>query len=232
MDQGWSLKKLIREIVLSRAYRLSTDYDAQNFNTDPDNIALWRMNRRRLEVEAIRDSILMICGNLDLRRPAESPIVEYKRGFDLGRPPGGTMPVDYASKERYRSVYVPLLRSFIPPMFDTFDFSEPSETKGRRDVTTVATQALFLMNDPFVIEQSRAAAANLLRNAGATDEALLRRAYRETLGRVPTGEETARSLEFVRASLAAEQGHEGAGRMAWGRLYQVLFGSTEFLNRN
>jgi len=124
-------------------------------------------------------------------------------------------------------VYVPVLRNFVPAMFETFDFPEPSETKGRRDVTTVPTQALFLMNSPFVMEQSRSAAERLLAAGSLSDEERVARAYRETLGRAPNAEEVKWSLEFVKAA-AAEETSASIERQAWARLYQALFASAEF----
>jgi hypothetical protein len=234
MDQGWSVKKMIREIALSRAYRLSTAQDARDARIDPDNVLLWRMNRRRLEVEAIRDSLLMISGQIDLTPPADSPVLHMSRGFDLGRG-RNSAPADYSVKMRNRSVYVPVMRNFIPPMFEVFDFPEPSETKGLREVTTVPTQALFLMNSTWVIEQSKHAAENLLADASLTDPARVTRVYREVLGRLPTADEVKRSLEFMQVSaVESDTGADPAtaGQTAWGRLYQALFASAEFRYRS
>src|SRR5258708_15346334 len=114
-------------------------------------------NRRRLEVESIRDSLLMVAGRLDLTPPAASPVLNFRRGIAVGRG-RGAIDEDHSVTMRSRSVYVPVIRNFLPEMLGTFDFPEPSETKGVRDVTTVPTQALFLMNSRFVIEQARAAA--------------------------------------------------------------------------
>jgi hypothetical protein len=226
MDQGWSIKKMIREIALSRAYRLSSNYQAGDANIDPDNVLLWRMNRRRLEVEAIRDSLLMISGQIDLQAPVESPVFSFRRAFDIGRE-RGTMPDDYAVKLRNRSVYVPVLRNFIPAMFEVFDFPEPSETKGRREVTTVPTQALFLMNSPFVVEQARHAAEKLLAAGLLSDRRRVARVYQETLGRAPGAEELKRSLEFL------ESADPSASPLnAWSHLYQALFTSAEFRYRS
>jgi Protein of unknown function (DUF1553) len=159
-----------------------------------------------------------------LHPPAESPVQSFKRGFDIGRG-RGTMPQDYAVSLRTRSVYVPVVRNFLPAMFEVFDFPEPSETKGRREVTTVPTQALFLMNSPFVIEQARRAAEKLLAG-GATGEAeRVGRVYREVLGRAPAADEVKRSLEFV-------ESEGGLPAAAWGRLYQALFASAEFRYRS
>jgi hypothetical protein len=234
MDQGWSIKKMVREIALSRAYRMSTVQDARNAKIDPDNVLVWRMNRRRLEVEAIRDSLLAVSGQLDLNPPPASPVLHMSRGFDLGRGRNNA-PDDYSVKMKYRSVYVPVMRNFIPPMFEVFDFPEPSETKGMREVTTVPTQALFLMNNTFVIDQSKHAAEKLLAAGALTDEARVTRVYREVLGRLPTADEVQKSLEFMKFSAAAsDTGADPAtaGQTAWGRLYQALFASAEFRYRS
>jgi hypothetical protein len=226
MDQGWSTKKLIREIVLSRAYRLSTACGAgtparhagtlagacANERIDPDNKLLWRANRRRLEVESIRDGILQIAGRLDLTPPAASPVLSFPRAQPVQRRAGRGMTEDYAVTMTSRSVYVPVLRNMLPEMFETFDFPEPSETKGVRDVTTVPTQALFLMNSRFVIEQARAAASKLLAECGPdvahasacrvdtrvdAPSAMVTRAYLQVLNRQPTAAELSRALAFV-----------------------------------
>ena len=136
---------------------------------------------------------------------------------------------------RNRSVYVPVMRNFIPPMFEVFDFPEPSETKGLREVTTVPTQALFLMNSTWVIDQSKHAAEKLLADASLTDPARVTRVYREVLGRLPTPEEVKQSLEFMKVSSeASETAAEPATahQTAWGRLYQALFASAEFRYRS
>jgi len=199
MEQGWSTKKLIRELVLSRTYRLSTAASPRNDRIDPGNVFLWRANRERLEIEPIRDSLLMIAGNLDLNPPAASPVMSLRRTAVVG---GGRGPAgqDYADSMRNRTIYVPVVRNFLPAMFETFDFPEPSETKGVREVTTVPTQALFLMNSRFVIEQARAAAAHLLSANYATPQERITRAYREVLGRVPTAAEVNRAMIFIHSA--------------------------------
>jgi len=225
MDQGWSTKKLVREIVLSRAYRLSSAANDHNENVDPGNLLQWRANRRRLEVEAIRDSLLQISGRLDLNRPVESPIMDLRRARPVGgkvAAKGRRTPEDYAVDMRCRTIYVPVVRNFLPEMFTTFDFPEPSETKGVRDVTTVPTQALFMMNSKFAIEQARRAAQNLLSDQASTPQARVTRAYREVLGRVPTPSELTLSLDFVQPADAA----------SWEHLYQALFASAEFRYRS
>ena len=234
MDQGWSVKKMIREITLSRTYRLGTADQAQDREIDPDNILLWRMNRRRLEAEAIRDALLMISGRIDLQRPNASPVMSFRRGSDIGRERGST-PEDFAIKLRSRSVYLPVVRNYVPAMFEAFDFPEPSETKGRREVTTVPTQALFFMNSGFVIEQSKYAAQKLLASELKSETARVARVYREAFGRAPSADEMKRSLEFVKAPLVTEKSvlePSTVETMVWGRLYQALFASAEFRYRN
>ena len=137
--------------------------------------------------------MLMIAGTLDASRPAPP---ELQRGNPIGGGRGGPAQ-DYAVSMHSRTVYVPVIRDFLPPMFETFDFPEPSETKGVREVTTVPTQALFLMNSRFVIGQARNAAAHLLEANIATPQERVTRVYREVLGRVPTAPEINRSLIFI-----------------------------------
>ncbi|MBI4906836.1 MAG: PSD1 domain-containing protein [Acidobacteria bacterium] len=230
MEQGWSVKKVVREVVLSKSYRMSTAYNDRNAKADPDNNLFWRQNRNRLEVEAIRDSIMMVAGKLNLQRPAESPTMGFVRGFDLGRG-RGTYPEDYAVKMDSRSVYVPVLRNFLPAMYETFDFPEPSEPKGRREVTTVPTQALFLVNSNFAITQSKSAAEKLLADAQTTGRDRVLRVYREVLSRDATQAEIDRSLSFIDAMRSNTSEHNDE-KTAWARLYQALFASAEFRYRS
>jgi hypothetical protein len=219
IEQGWSTKKMIRELVLSRTYRLSTAASARDEELDPGNVYLWRANRQRLEVEPIRDSLLMIAGQLDLNKPATAPSLNFRRGTPVGGGRGGQMQ-DYSATMRNRTVYLPVVRNFLPDMYETFDFPEPSETKGEREVTTVPSQALFLMNSRFVIDQARSAATHLLGEELPTPQDRVTRAYREVLGRVPTPAEVNRALVFIHSaqeeaqSQAAGQPANGAGTQA------------------
>jgi len=229
VEQGWSTKKMIREIVLTRAYHLSTANNTVNAKADPDNTLLWRMNRQRLEVEAIRDSLLMVGGKLDLQRPDASPVLGYRRGVDISRLQGkrrGAMAGDVAFDSNKRTVFVPIVRNNLSPMFEVFDFPEPSETKGHRDVTTVPTQALFLMNSPFVMAQARSASVRLMDLMLPSDEARIKRVYLETLGRAPSLAETKKSLEYVQSF------KDASPPTAWARFYQALFESAEFRYRS
>ena len=150
--------------------------------------------------------------------------MDFRRSFDIGRG-RGSVPEDYAAKLKCRSVYVPVVRNFMPAMFEIFDFPEPSETKGLRDVTTVPTQALFLMNSEFVRKQARHAAEKLLAETKSTEQERVATAYREVLNRAPSAQEVKWSLEYMKAETAEDAA-------AWSRLYQALFASAEFRYRS
>ncbi len=223
---GWSTKQLIRAIVLSRTYQLGNDHHAGNYEIDPDNVTLWRASRRRLEAEAIRDAMLRVSGNLKLEPRAGSPVAKAKNG-ELGR---GGYSSEAVLNDPYRSVYAPIVRQFVPDMFTTFDFAEPSETKGARDVTTVAPQALFMMNSPFVISQSKAAAGKLVAST-KDDRQRVERAYQTALGRTPTEAEAKRILAFIAGATSAAQDKkrgDSVQQQAWADVYHALLASVEF----
>jgi Protein of unknown function (DUF1553) len=121
------------------------------------------------------------------------------------------------------------VRNYLPAMYETFDFPEPSETKGRREVTTVPTQALFLMNSQFVREQANRAAEKLLKSGEASEQERIAKVYREVLGRAPNPEELKQSAEYLKAASAAANAEDKA---AWSHLYQALFASAEFRYRS
>ena len=195
VDGGWSIKALIREIVLSRTYQLSTANDAVNFAQDPDNDHIWRANMRRLEAEAVRDAVLLISG--ELSDTQASPVA----GFDPFRliNPGNPQITQWEVSETYRSVFVPVIRNAARPMFEAFDFPEPSETKGARDVTTGPAQALFLMNGEFVRSHSLTAAERLLASE-RSDLMRVRHAFRQVLNRDPSTREEDLTVRLVESS--------------------------------
>ena len=200
MDKGWSLKKLIREIMLSRVYQLSSEHHADNYVVDPDNVLLWRMSRRRLEVEPIRDSILTVSGKLNLKRPVGSPLMKYGAGqfkstYSAARSDGGV----------HRTVYQMLVRDMEPEMFQVFDFPSTSNVHGQRDTTTVASQALFLMNSPMIQEHATTAAQKLLATKGIGPKQRVERAYRQVLCRKPSEEETERVLAYLAEYVQADK---------------------------
>ena len=199
-NQKWSVKSLIREIVLSRTYRLATDFDEANYEIDPDNNFLWRANMRRLEVEALRDAVLLTSGQLKLGIPPSSPVREFERGQNINASNRQVEP--WEIQESYRSVYVPVIRNIPSRLFEVFDFPEASETHGSRDVTTGPSQALFLMNNDFVHIQAAIAAERLL-TSHQRDPERVRHAFRQVLSRDPTQEESARALRHIRETATA-----------------------------
>jgi len=217
VEGGWSVKSLIRSLVLSRTYRLAVAYPAANVAADEGNQLFWRANFRRMEAEAIRDSILAAAGTLETDRPGGAPF-DRTVGGDLGKVNRRSgEPADVIARP-VRSVYLPVFRSRLPGMFTVFDFAEPDQVNGQRGVTTVPTQALFFLNNAFVVSTARAVADQLLDGTG-DDGSRVREAYARVLGRFPTPEETSRSLAYV----ARESGPAG-----WAAFVQALFSSAEF----
>ena len=196
VEQGWSVKALVRQIMLSRTYQLSTDFNEANYETEPDNTLLWRMNRRRMEVEALRDSILRISGELNRERP-EAPAKTWDRNKLIR--PGDKQIKPWEATETYRSVYVPIVRNNVNRFYRNFDFPDPAETHGARDITTVAPQALFLMNSGFVTSHANVAAERLLAKP-VSDHERVRLAFRQTLTRDPNAQEVERALAYVKAT--------------------------------
>ena len=221
MDNGWSVKSMIRTIVLSRTYRLSSQHLSANADADESNQLFWRANLRRLEVEAIRDSLLAAGGLLTSERPSGAPFNE-SIGGDLSKVDKKnrrSAPKDTIGQS-IRTVYLPVLRSKLPGMFTVFDFAEPDQVNGQRDVTTVAPQALFMLNNPFVVDVSSRAADRILAQKLPDDNARVRYAYAYALCRYPTESETSRALEFLDAG--------DDRRNSWAALTQALYSAAEF----
>ncbi|MCA9172277.1 MAG: DUF1553 domain-containing protein, partial [Planctomycetales bacterium] len=221
---GWSVKRLIRAMVTSHAYQQSGTYVETNASIDGDNRLIWRMPPRRLEAEAIRDAVLYMSGQLDLDPPHGSPmqdvpLVQLRRRSPLD---------EAAGRSPYRSIYLPIMRSRVPEYLTAFDFPEPSDVKGSRDVTTVSTQALFLMNSPFIENQCQLAAVRLLAS-GLPPREIVRAAYLMTLNREPTGEQYQRVFEYVR-ELRQESSDRPRAELlqATADLLHALVASAEF----
>jgi hypothetical protein len=220
-DYGWSVKKLIRTIVLSRAYRLSSQFDAKNFEADPDNVLVWRMPKRRLEAEALRDAMLAVSDRLDLTPLKGSPVVRGGEGPVGFRFRGG----DLGGSDTHRTVYMPIVRDLVPEALTLFDFPDPSLIIGERATTTVPAQSLYLMNNPFVIRQAEAL-ADKLHAAGSDDASQIARAYEVCFSRPPSEKELTTSRKFL-----ADYSQKKLGRPAWTALCQALLASAEFSNR-
>lgn len=230
-EDGWSVKKLIRNIVLSRIYQISTDYHEDNFRVDPDNELLWRMNKRRLDAESIRDAILSASGQLDLTPPVGSPIAEKGNG-PVGvfqQFPGAGIPeellVNAGEISKARSVYLPIARGMIPDALAVFDFAEPSFVTGKRDVTNVPEQALYMLNSSMMANAAEKLARRILKNYPSSS-AIKQRvsyAYMLTLSRPPNEVEEKYVLDFINRTC-----REQDELSAWISLSRVLLASAEF----
>jgi hypothetical protein len=220
-EHKWSLKRAIREIVTSRAWRLSSAAakpagDAAKTDPDPDNRLLSRFPLRRLEAEAIRDAMLAVAGTLDRKIGGPWIAVPHRlTGTGTGdyHPPNG--PVD---GERRRSLYLAVWRNFPCAFLEVFDRPPPSNTFGGRDVSNVPSQSLTLLNDPFVAGQAREWAKRV-RSAEKSGEARVGLMFREALSRPPTDAETRAALALV-----------GDDDKGWDDLALAIFNLKEFLH--
>jgi len=214
----WSLKKLIRSIVLSRTYQLSSAYNATAAEADPDNTLLWRHSVRRLNGESLRDAMLAVSGKLNLTPPVGSPVsksgnIEVKNGNDR----------EFSKYQNtHRSVYLPMVRNAEPEMLVTFDLPDTELVVGDRSITTVPAQSLFLLNSPWAIEQAGAFAERLLAMPNLGDEARLEKAFRLAMGRDGNPTELSRLKSYLESESSA------GNAKAWTRLCQTIFSAAEF----
>jgi hypothetical protein len=255
IDSGWSTKSMIREIATSRTYRLSSAYDREKFEQDPENRLLWRGTTRRLDAEAIRDSILFVAGRLDLERPRASEVAQAgymqvrdgslinisqlsamaadgdgrreaarqllqqrkntqgatqvgsgpagRRALGRGNRPGMFGGSLGGNSERvdmvdatYRSVYLPILRDELPRALEVFDFAEPSMVVGERETSSTPNQALFMLNNDFVLINSAALAKRVIETE-SSPALRLEQLFRLTYGRSPSTTERAAVRKFI-----------------------------------
>ena len=191
-ENGWTIKRLHRLIMTSEAYQRGSGPSEANAAVDAENRFLWRMNRRRLEAEEMRDSVLATAGSLNLKmggRPVIPPLTaDEMQG--MWSPEQWPVALDAREHDR-RSVYLYVKRSFPMPMLTMFDAPDSSQSCSRRDITTVAPQALAMLNSEFMSEQSRRLGERLREDSDAGPEQWIHNAWRLALGRVPNANETA-----------------------------------------
>jgi hypothetical protein len=187
VDGGWSLKDVARRILRSAAYQQASGDRADCRAADPENRLLWRMNRKRLNFEGLRDSLLAVSGQFD---------------DALGGP---AVVITTSPAPRRRTLYGLIDRQNLPNLFRTFDFASPDTHSPQRFTTTVPQQALFMLNSPFVGEQVRALAARAEFAGAADDRARIETLYRTALGRAPSEQERALGLAFLSAEQASDQ---------------------------
>lgn len=226
VESGWSIKAMHRQIMLSATYQMSTAFAAEAAEADPDNRLLWRMNRRRLEAEAVRDALLFVAGNLD---PARGGSLLHSKPREYVAGTASVNATNYQTNRR--SLYLPVVRSALYEPFQAFDFAEPTTIKGDRDNTTIALQALFMMNSDLMAEQSQALAERLIAAHPNEIEQRVADLYLCTLGRPADERETQRAIDFLhRAATTNTFATPGErDQSAWQALCRVLLSSNEFL---
>ena len=206
VDSGWSVKAIHREILLSDTYARSTDNDIHNAEVDPENKLLWRANiQPRLDIEALRDSILAVSGKLETQ---------------IG---GKPTPLEKGSNRR--SIYLTVSRTRLDPTMALFDFPDANTTSDSRPVTIGPLQGLFFLNSPFVSDQAKALTERLHMEAGPTNQERIQHAYRILFSRPPDAKELQLGIDYLKV------GPADVGK-AWHQYVQALFGSGEFASVN
>ncbi len=203
MDDNWSIKSLHRTIMLSSTYQQTSDDRPEARAVDPENGLYWRMNRRRVDFEAMRDALLTVSGRLDRT---------------IGGPPIKSLTAAGADR---RTLYGFIDRLNLPGVYRTFDFPDPTTTSPRRDTTTVAPQALFLMNHPFVVGAARGMLARPEIAVARSIDDKVEQLYRTIYGRLPGNDERAWARQFLAASTPALD--------RWPSFAQALLMANEFL---
>jgi hypothetical protein len=252
MKNSWSVKQMIRSIATSRVYRLSSSYDPTRFELDPENHWIARANSKRLDAEAIRDAMLAVSGQLDLKPPKASLIATF--GSTVMGPNGpqniplllanATNPNDPNASTRAnamrnmmgqggfrnpnanvfetpnykRSVYLPVARNALPRAL-----------VGEREVSNTAEQALYMLNNPFVVELSDALARKAMKQSKEPRQQMVH-AFQLVYGRPPSGDEMKAANRFYRQSNETRtSGKKDEAAFRWlSQFCQALFGTAEF----
>ena len=239
VERGWSIKKTVREIALSRTYRQAATHNARAHQIDPENRLLWRANRRRLEAEAFRDALLLISGKLDPGRGGPSLPLDSPDNVNVNFPSFVVAKAKLSEDVLYRrTVYLPVVRKSQLEQLDVlnlFDFPDPNQITGARAVTTVPTQSLYLMNASFPKSQARVTAEALLANKKFGDRERIERFTFQALNRPATPTEIDRALtflaEFEKESASSSEPPDSPRLEAWTRYCHAVFVSNEFLFR-
>ncbi|MFZ4765270.1 MAG: PSD1 and planctomycete cytochrome C domain-containing protein, partial [Roseimicrobium sp.] len=227
MESDWNIKKLVREIVLSRTYQLASQHVPQNFAADPENTLFWRMNTRSLDAESLRDAMLTVSGKIDLYPPDGSPVSRVGEGreglfrlFQLAQQPSYT-----------RSIYLPIIRDNVPEALALFDFANPGLVTGDRESTNVPSQSLYLMNNDQVVSLSDAFARRVYDSA-KDNPSRVANAYWMAFGRAPTPQEALATRTFFSeysqdaGKAKATKGGKDIGLYAWSAFCQALLASA------
>ncbi|WP_339731187.1 PSD1 and planctomycete cytochrome C domain-containing protein [uncultured Gimesia sp.] len=222
--EGWSMKQLIRKIVLSHTYQLSSFCDELILDADPENKLLCRHNRRRLDAESLRDSILAANGQLNREPGLGSSIANVDEMVNKA----GNLHLPH----QHRSIYLCLLRHSEPPELSAFDLPDSTKPVGKRNETTLPTQSLFLINSDFLVEQSQLFAKDILSNPKLDDTGRVHLVYRRALNRAPESSELERALALIQDvdnALKTEISQDEIRRITvWATLCQALLNTNEF----
>ncbi|HYI95034.1 MAG TPA: PSD1 and planctomycete cytochrome C domain-containing protein [Bryobacteraceae bacterium] len=221
VENGWSLKKLHRLIMTSNTYRMSKRSVPEYVAEDPENRLIWRVPFARLEVEAIRDSMLSVSGKLNPKMygPGMYPFVP-KQALEGSSDPDKIWQPFNENEASRRTIYAYIKRSMIVPMLDVLDFCDTSRSSAKRINTSVAPQALTLFNGDFVNRQARHLASRLVREAGPDINRQIEYAYRLSFARPPSASEISTMLRFVQ--------DQGGGESAMEQLCRVILNMNEF----
>ena len=237
IEQGWSFKKLHHLIMTSNTYRMSKSSVAAYVEEDPENRLFWRFPYTRLEVEAIRDSVLAVSGRLNRKMFGPSMLPEVPQAALEGHPDPDKIwkPSEEAEASR-RTIYAFIKRLMIIPMLEVLDFCDTSRSSAKRPVTIVAPQALTLFNSDFITHQSRYFSERLISEVGLDFNKLIERAYRLTLCRPPTQRERESMLNFLRREMEASlwesvkvNDRGEVRRAALQQMCRVMFNLNEFV---
>jgi len=229
IEDGWSQKRMIRSLVLSRAYRMNSENNERGSDADVGNRLFWRMNRRRLDAEALRDAILAVSGQLQPAAGGPAMPLEYPENVNNIDPESVNPPsfeiVKFRPEQAFqRTIYLPVLRSEPQPgtadLRNMFDFTQPAQFAGQRSITAVPTQALYLMNSPFVKKHAEDLAQRIMQDATDSD-ARLELLWLRALNRPITVEEKLDAEAF----LVDDDNHD------WIELSHAVLASSEFLMR-
>lgn len=226
IEDGWSLKHLVKQMVMSRTYRMASTNasSAAQHAMDPDNRLLSHMNRKRLDAECLRDGMLAAAGTLD--RAFGGPGVSEVKSVDANDQKIQNIEYGYQFLDTRRSLYTAAFRNVRHPLFEVFDFADINQPIAQRTTSTVATQALFLMNSPKVIEQARHAAEVVIKSSPDTEKRI-DTAFQNSLQRSPTEKEQTQVREFLESSQSGNATADDV-RDLWARFIQTLWSTPEF----
>ncbi len=221
VEGGWSVKKMQRMMMLSNAYQMATDADEKTTAADPENALISRFNRQRLDVEEIRDGMLAIDGSLDITMGGT---LQKGTGTDSENS-AGRLSLNPETLKR-RTVYLPLRRSNLPTLLNLYDFGDATTVNGKRALTNVAPQALFMMNSEFVTERAKNVTKELLANTALSDRDRLQVMFLKALDRKPEAAEVDAAFTYLNHFKEKFHADDVA---AWQSFFHILLTSNEFI---